>query len=558
MSATHKVLIVGLDGGTFDLVKPWAEAGLLPNLKRLMDVGSATVLDSTIPPMSPSAWTSFMTGKNPGKHGIFDFTQRDYRNYRTLITSRTHEATLWGILSHYDRRVCVMNVPQTYPPEKVNGVMVTGLGTPAHHNFTYPPEEADGLLAAGYQVNAPVGYAPGAEDAFLTSAFETSERQLEAALRYLEREQWDLFMLVLRHTDEVPHFFWRYMDPTHPAYEPAPERWQNAILESYQRSDAAIGKLIEAAEKDAPVNVIVLSDHGFGPLYRDVYLNRWLEQAGFLVRRNNASLDGRLAQLMRRVGFTRSGVGPMLSRLGLGWLRAWLRQTLGARANLIPNDSRSHVSDMVDWERTKAYSMGYIGQIYINLKGRDPQGIVEPGAEYEQLCQRVAEQLRAWKHPVDGKPVVDQVILKHEILHGQHVPEAPDIFVLMRGLTYITRESYDWPEGGELFTPPPTGENAAHRVEGMVVLAGPAFQKTTSAPVSIVDLAPTILHLMGHPVPQDMDGRVLLDLLNGDRAATNTIETSEAITGLDTDHSGLTDEEEALVADRLRTLGYLE
>ena len=551
---THKVMVIGLDGATLDLIRPWAEAGHLPNLKRLIDTGTTTVLESTIPPMSPSAWTSFMTGKNPGKHGIFDFTQRDYRNYRTLITSRTHEATLWGILSHYGRRVCVMNVPQTYPPERVNGVMVTGLGTPAHHQFTYPAEEGARLAAQGYQVNAEVAYQQGQEDAFLDSAFHASEVQVEAAERYLQQEAWDFFMLVIRHTDEVPHFFWKYMDPEHPAYEPAPERWQQAILEGYQRSDAAIGRLLEAAGPD--VNVILLSDHGFGPLYRDVYLNRWLEQQGFLYRRQHTSVAGRLETVLRRVGFTRSSVGPWLSRIGLGRLRAWLRTTLGSRANLIPNDDRPHVSELVDWSRTKAYSMGYIGQMYINLKGRDPQGIVEPGAEYEQVCQELAEALRAWRHPGDQKPIVDTVIRKHEILHGDHVSHAPDLFVLMRNLTYITRESYEWPTGDELFAVPPTGENAAHRIEGVLMAAGPAFKSVPMNAVQIVDLAPTILHILGHPIPEDMDGRVLVEMLTS--SGKEEIKTTQSITGLDTDHYGLSAEEEALVAERLRTLGYLD
>lgn len=550
-----RLLVIGLDGGTLDLVRPWAEAGKLPNLKRLMDAGITAVLDSTIPPMSPSAWTSFMTGKNPGKHGIFDFTQRDYRNYRTLITSRTHEATLWGLLSHYQRRVCVMNVPQTYPPEKINGIMVTGLGTPAHHNFTYPPEEAQRLLEQQYQVNAPVGYAPGAEDAFLDSAFDTSERQLAVALEYLHQEPWDFFMFVLRHTDEVPHFFWRYMDATHPAYVKGSERWEQAILEAYQRSDAAIGRLIEAA---GDASVVVMSDHGFGPLHRDVYLNRWLEQEGYLVRRQNTSVVGRAGSLMRRIGFTRSAVGPWLSRIGLGRMRAWLRQTLGSRANLIPNDARPHVSDVVDWSRTRAYSMGYIGQIYLNLKGRDPEGIVEPGAEYAAVCAELATRLREWRHPDDGQPVVDRVIMKHEILHGAHVADAPDLFLVMRGLTYITRESYEWGSDDGLFTVPPTGENAAHRIEGMVVAAGPAFGHGTPDAVSIVDLAPTILHILGHPVPDDMDGRVLLDFLAGDRSQQASVATSEPVAGLDTEHSGLDADEEALVAERLRTLGYID
>lgn len=551
-----KVLVIGLDGATFDIIKPLLISNSLPNIKRLIDNGVSSILNSTIPPMSPSAWTSFMTGKNPGKHGIFDFTQRDYKNYRNLITSRSHESTLWGILSHYNERVCVVNVPQTYPPEKVNGVMVTGLGTPSNHGFTHPIEIAEQLFRNGYKIDTEVQYKNGQEDVFLDSIFNVSAILVTESVKLIQQEIWDFSMVVLRLTDEIPHFFWRYMDSTHPLYTlNSTDRWQNAIFEAYKKADIEIGELISAANADI---VFIMSDHGFGPLHKDVYLNTWLLQQGWLNLRNVYSPISLMSTILRRVGFTRSNVGRTLSKVRLGWLRAWLRQTLGTRANLIPNDNRRHVSDLVDWQRTQAYSMGYIGQIYINVQGRDPQGIVRLGDDYEDLCRTIVKELRDWKHPEDGLPVVDQVFLKHEIWNGKHVPDAPDIFVIMRGLTYITRESYDWPQNNEMFVVPPTGESAAHRIEGILIVAGDGIRQGEEVEKpNIIDLAPTILHLMGHPVPNDMDGRILFEIFQETSSISSSGTTTDPI-HLEQDHSGLTEDEAKLVEERLRGLGYLD
>ncbi len=550
---SNRCLVIGLDGASLDLVRRFAAGGHLPRLASLMAQGCFGVLNSTFPPMSPSAWTSFMTGKNPGKHGVFDFTQRLTGTYRAHITGRSSQATLWGILSAHDRRVAVFNVPQTYPVEKVNGLMVTGLGTPMGRPFTHPAELGQELLGQGYRVNADVHFAKGAEREFLEKSFATAERNVAVTLPYLKSSDWDLAMVVLRLTDEVPHFFWNYMDPNHPEYEDRPE-FADAILRCYALADKLVGDLIDAA---GDVNVVVMSDHGFGPLHRDVYLNEWLRRERFLVLRTQLSVSGQATWLMRRIGFTRSQFGPLLSRLGLSRLRGMLRTALGRHATLIPNDSRERLSDLVDWRRTKAYSMGYIGQVFANLNGREPEGIVQPGAEYEKLLDDLAESLAGMTDPDDGMRIVDKVLRRTETYHGTYVKDAPDLFVVMRGFSYITRESYEWSKAKKYVLKPPTLESGDHRMEGIFIMSGPAVTPggLDLGPAQIIDLCPTLLHMIGIPTPVDMDGRILMECMRDrDRPVTyGEIENSH----IDND-STLSVEDEENLLNRLRSLGYVE
>lgn len=550
-----RCLVIGLDGASLDLIQKFAADGHLPNLAGLMASGVYGPLQSTFPPMSPSAWTSFMTGKNPGKHGIFDFTQRLTGTYHAHVTSRSQEATLWGILSSYNRRVAVFNVPQTYPVEPVNGIMVTGLGTPQGRSFTYPVELGPDLLRKGYKIDADVHFQKGKESEFLNTSIDVVKQDLTLILPLLRSLDWDFGMVVLRLTDEIPHFFWKYMDRAHPAYEDRPE-YANAILQCYREADKCVGDLLTNAGN---ATIIVMSDHGFGPLYRDVYLNEWLRRTGFLTLRSQLGTSARTRHLMQRIGLTRTNIGRMLSRLGMSKLRGAIRAALGERAALIPNDQRQHLSDLVDWSRTRAYSMGYIGQVFVNLAGREPLGVVQPGEEYEKLLLELAEALLSMPDPDDDRTIVDRILRKSEIYAGPHLREAADLYLVMRNFSYITRESYDWSASGKYVVPPPTLESATHRLEGVLILSGvnTSGRGIELSGASIIDLAPTILHLLGLPIPSDMDGRVLTEWLESDVA--NRTSTITMQIGYHADmHTGLSADDEADLLDRLRRLGYVE
>ena len=555
----HRVLVIGLDGATLELIEPWARAGHLPNFARLLEEGSSGQLMSTIPPVSPAAWSSFMTGKNPGKHGVFDFTVRDFGTYGIKVALRPTEPTVWGLLSALGKRVCVVNVPQCYPPEPVNGYMVTGLGTPSQRVFTYPDELTQTLRQEGYPLAVAATLRRDGPAAFEQGVHHVAERVTDTAVKLMDEMDWDFSMVVLRLTDEIPHYFWHWMVPHHPAHCSSDALHSEAVLRCYQKADELVGKLLAKAV-DGRTTCLIMSDHGFGPLHKDVYLNEWLRQQGLLQLRARPSSGALWKGLLRRVGLSRTQVGHLLARMGLEGLRGALRDGLGKWAEVFPQDSQPHINDLVDWSKTRAYSIGYIGQIYVNLIGRDPEGVVAPGAEYERLVDELVEQLCEMVDPEDGQPVVSRIYRKQDIYEGDYVERAPDLVILMRGLAYITRQSYEFASQHRVFAVPPTGETGGHRSEGVLLACGARVVPGVRLErAQIVDLAPTILHLMGCPVPGDMDGRTLTEILDPHYMAAHPVQLDQSTLGEGQPRGAdeLTPEEEQELLEHLRNLGYV-
>ena len=560
MARVKRLLIIGLDGATLDLIKPWARAGHLPAMADLMARGSYSYLRSVYPVISSAAWASFMTGMNPGKHGMYDFVSRHPESYRLRPTTRQHMSgrSLWRILGDNDMQVGVLNVPMTYPPEPVNGFLVSGLGTPNHQTFTQPQALGERLLQQGYRVNRRVFHqGPGSERAFMDDMYDVAEKLTQSALRLMDEEPWDFFMAVYRSSDEIAHAFWSHTDETHPAHDKArAQPYRDAILDCYRRLDQSVQKLVAAAGPET--TVLIISDHGTGPLYKDVILNEWLRQEGYLVTRT--AKTGR--RTLARLGITRSNASRILRALRLSRVESWIKQLLGERIDALPRDTWGDFSEVIDWSKTQAYSFGYYGQIYLNVSGREPGGIVPPGEEFERVRQQINESLRQWTDPDDGQPVVSQTFTSEELYHGPHAGRAPDLVVVMRDLAYVTRQGHEFGyKPGVIFTPPLTHETGSHRLNGVFIASGPGITKADGqAPTaSLIDIAPTTLHLLGCPVPESMDGRVLIDRLTPDWA-TRPVETCK-----DDDWAAnapqeeiLSEREEQELLARLRNLGYLD
>jgi predicted AlkP superfamily phosphohydrolase/phosphomutase len=555
----NKVLLIGLDGATLDLIEPWARQGLLPNLASLMSQGAYGRLTSVMPVLSSAAWSSFMTGKNPGKHSIYDFVRRAPDSYRLRVVNHTHNRgdSLWKILSSHGRKVGVINVPMTYPPEEVNGFIVTGLGTPDYKTFTYPEDLGKDLLTRGYRVNKKVYYHPGNESQYLHELYDIAEKQFQTTQWLLSTQPWDFFMVVFFDTDQMAHYFWRHMDPGHPLHNPPTDTpFQNAIQEYYQRMDAYIGALRQAAGENT--NLIVISDHGAGPLYQDVFLNEWLRQEGYLVIQDDvADLTGRY-RFFGRLGLTRDGISVFLRKNGLGRLERMIKDVLGNGIEFLPKTQRAEFPQAINWEKTRAYSFGYQGQIYLNVKGREPQGIVEPGEAYHTLRQEIIAKLGELIDPRDGKAVIDQVYKKEEVFQGKYSDYAPDLVLVMRGLSYNTRQGYEFStHTGKIFSDPLTHESGSHRQEGIFFAAGPDIQRLgLRTEMRLIDVAPTVLNLLDCPIPADMDGAVLEDFLSFGRKPSIGPETIHESENPDNPKE-LSDQEEQEMIDRLKNLGYL-
>ena len=542
-----RILAIGIDGGTFDLIRPWTEAGELPNLARLMAGGIHGPLESTLPPITAPAWTTFATGKNPGKHSVFDFIRPTMGGQFDLVNATSIRApTLWQILSQAGRTVGVMNVPVTYPPAPVNGFIIGGMLSPVSGTFTYPDdllERYDHQLKP-YRIAPQVQYKSGKEQEFTADLLDMVERRGEYALQLMADYPHDFLMFHFQATDIIQHALWKSIDPTHPLYDPqTAARFGPALKQIYQRVDDYIGQLHDRAPDDT--TIIVMSDHGFGPLHYVVNLNLLLLDQGLLKLKRGAWTQ--IKAKLFRAGITPTSVWHLIERTGL---QNYVWQVSKSTRNKVVGKFLSF--DDVDWSRTRAYSIGHVGQIFVNLKGREPEGIVEPGAECDDVRQQVTEALADLRHPTTGQPLVDKIIPGDQVAHGPHAHHSPDLHIVMDGYRTIAFPLFA--TDSRIVTRQIRGDSGSHRMHGILIASGPEIRAgETVTDARIMDLAPTILHLMGLPVPDDMDGRVLAETLTTSRPIEFR-STGPADAGVET---GLSEDESTEVEERLRALGYL-
>jgi predicted AlkP superfamily phosphohydrolase/phosphomutase len=548
----QRILVIGLDGGTFDLIEPWAEAGHLPTFARLMEEGAWGDLSSTMPPITAPAWSSFMTGKNPGKHGLIDFVFRrpDSYDVSPVNASLRQGRSLWSLLSERSKKVIVINVPLTYPPEPVNGLMVTGLLSPSEQSeFTYPPELADELRASGYRIHAPQSYAQGDIDSFLASIYETTDIQLTTVKRLMQEYPWDFLMYVFRGTDRLQHGLWHFMDPDHPLHgAPGTAKYHDAILEHYQYIDRQLAHLLD--QLDERTTLVLMSDHGAGPFHKYIYMNNWLRRWGLLKMKRTPLT--RFKETMFTLGITPITAYNFLLKLGLGSLKGKVTKGRGqeklARLFLSFKD--------VDWSQTKVYSLGNAGQVWVNLHGREPMGIVTPGSEYEQVRQDVIDRLMTMEDPETGERLVDAVYTRDDLFHGPHSKRMPDIVFVPKGFRYLSFGEYEF--ASHRLVDVSYGITGWHRQNGMILLHGSPVQAGIDLQnANIEDVTPTLLYLMGQPVPSDMDGRVLTNALRPDWIDTARLASVQETNQAESRRTDFSPADEEAVRQRLQDLGYL-
>lgn len=547
-----RVLLVGLDGGTFDVIGPLCRGGRLPTFSRLMEEGAWGDLQSTIPSITPPAFASLLTGCNPGKHGVFDFYSRQPGGYNPAPANGTtiKTETLPRILSRHQRMVGMVNVPMSYPPTPVNGFVVTDMMTPPGAAYTYPPELQQELDAMGYRIELDQWYRRGHELEMLEAILSVLRVQEQAVRKLMTEREWDLLAVVFRATDLAQHYFWRFMDPQHPDYtEEEGRAFGHLIPRVYEECDAAIARLMETAGPET--NVVVLSDHGFGRETKMVHLSNWLHRLGYL--HFSRSPLGRLKKLSFDLGLTADNVMNTLGRLGLEKL--FTRASREMKSRIFSSFFLSYAD--IDWSRTRAYARGQIGQIFLNVRGREPQGVVDAGDEYRILRSEIIQRLHEMTDPDTGQPMVDRVYVKEEIYTGDHTHDAPDILIDWRDMEYW---AFDILAGGrKIVAPNLRTRSGGHRMNGIFLARGPEIAQGRSLDgARIIDVAPTVLHLLGLPVPQHMDGCVLQPLFaEGSRPAMLSVEYEQTNGKGAGETVGYTAEQEEKVKERLRQLGYL-
>ena len=553
------IAIIGLDGATWDLAGPFLEAGDMPALAALVRAGAGGVLRSTIPPVTFPAWSSFMTGTNPGKHGIFDFTRRVPGTYEVaFVGSRDRRVpTMWRLLSDAGRRVAVLGVPTTYPPEPLNGIMVGGFDSPVatgiDGSFVHPPEfYAEMTRAVGpYAITdfQELTIGPGWHADALPKILAAVDRKRDLARYVLRRERWDCFMVLFGEADTASHHFWMFADPSSPRFDPeGAALFGTALRDVYRRLDAALGAIVAELPTDA--TVLVASDHGFGGAGTTVlHLNRWLAERGWLTfRAGRRELPARLARGVRRAA---------LALLPRGVQERLVRRAGRGLARRLESWSRFAAIDM---PRTRAFSeeLNYAPSIWLNVRGRDPDGQVAPGAAYEAIVTQLCAELLAWRHPVTGAPIVARVHRRDDIYHGPVASEAPDLV-----LELALEDGYSFPclpttpsethsvrrlGAREHMAGKGGGMNGSHRPEGLWVLAGKGVTPVPETEAAIIDVAPSVLHLAGLAVPSWMDGR----LLPGITGPAIIEEENPAVPSV-----AMGQDHESELRQRLHALGYL-
>lgn len=556
-SLSPKVFVLALDGGTFDLLHPWMEQGELPNLRALYRSGVHGPLESTYPPLTGPAWASFMTGKRPENHSLLEFFGRELNSYRQRLHSRLDidGRSIWRVLSDSGKRVGVLSVPLTYPPEPVNGFLVTGLLTPRTKvTFTHPPELEHELnqKLGRYLLQHTEKYLQDDPSRLINEEWAIMNNKIDAALYLMESRPWDFFMLHILGTDVLQHAFWHYFDPNHIEYNPNDkniQKYGNVILKFWRDLDKRLGEVF--ARLDENTYVMVMSDHGFGPLRLYINFNIWLLREGFMHLKRD--MRTQLRWLAFCLGFN------YRNAVNIGFKTGLARRIIQlGRARQEEMQRKTFLSlDDVDWSRTTVYSMGNFGQMYVNLKGREPEGIVAPGAEYEAVLTKLEARLRALRDPYTGEPVVERIWRGAELYQGKYAHKAPDLFFFTRGMLYKAMGLSDF--GSNTVFEHLYGTHAHHHMNGIFMLKGPGIPQDVEIDgAHLIDLAPTIYHLMGVPIPRDVDGQVLTQALGQAGQVAPQYETG-FVSGNgsgDAEHV-YTAEEEAALTEMLRDLGYV-
>jgi len=566
-----KVIVLGIDGATFAVLGPWARRGRLPNLARLLQGGTHSIMRSTIPPYSAQAWVSMMTGKSPAKHGIVDFFQpvvrpsagrdagspakRDASGVRHSFVSsaRIQGEAIWDTLSRHGKRVGVVNVPLTYPPAQVNGYMVSGFMTPkGRQDYTYPAELRQEILAVTG------AYDPDPWD-LLTPSQSLPELAhwmdiAEQAARYLlERHPVDFYVSVIQALDQLQHTLWDVIADESARQGPRGAQLWPWVERCYQKMDAIIGQRLGLLDEDT--TLFVVSDHGFQKVNSWFYVNRWLADAGFLCFAEDRR--GRGGTVLAKLGLTRDGIKTLIQKVDVLGLRRYVgRFTRAAIADKLEDA----LSPPIDWTRSVAYSGSRTSEgIFINLKGREPQGIVEPGAAYEQVRERIMRALSALVDPRTGERVVSAVYRREDVHNGEFLHLLPDVLFSLDDRPYLTSDSTT---AMRAFAPLSRDDvRGRHHSHGVFAACGAGVVPGLELPeVAIVDVAPTILYAMDLPIPADMDGRVLEEAFTPEYRRSHPIRYEAPPAGAAREAGPepvYSDEEDAEMQRRLRGLGYL-
>lgn len=550
------VTILGLDGADWKIINSMFDQGDLPVLRNLVEKGTHGILRSTIPPNSPPAWASMITGVNPGKHNIFDFTYIDdtYNKLPIDAMARISAPPMWRILNQHGVSTGIVNLPIHFPPEPVKGFVVCGVVTPWNAEvFTYPHEISHKIGNPGEQwlIGKKLVYG-GDPEAFLEEIKVKTRIQADWTIRLQKEYQPEFLFAVFDGTDKIQHFFWKYWDASHPRYDPRTKQvLRQAIPSFYKDIDKYIGEIISTRPES---DVFIVSDHGFVGMTKDFYIEKWLLQKGYLHLKKTPPMpsgtrSARLGSLWNKLAANQTLKAALKGNRFSNWLTAILKQ------RMVENRNNSRLNQNADWSQTRVFFSGISAQsLQVNLKGREALGIVDP-ADYDALVQEVISALKMNVDPVTGESIVRSAFERKEIYDGPCKTNAPDIVILTED-AYLLQEGFP----DELIRPSSAygmDRSGRHRLEGIFIACGPNIcQHKPAIEADIVDIMPTALYLNGVQIPNYIDGHVRTEWVREEYLVAQPLSQSDefSLTGLSA--SEMTAEERELLENHLRALGY--
>lgn len=489
MKIKPKIIVIGIDGGDLKIINPLIKEGKLPNIQKVFGEGSSNLLESSILPSSEQAWSSFSTGCNNGKHGIYSYIQRvnkDYNSFKLVDGSFFKGKRFWDVLGEHNKKSIIINVTATYPPKELNGVLITCRLTPNKNvEYTYPPNIKEEIekIAPDYITKIPDPKCSKkntkAWKSYVNKVYKRTSERGKIARYLINNHEWDLFVLVFDYTDFIQHIFWA-------DFFKKDSEYNYVIPKLYQSIDNEIGNLLSEIKED--YYLILMSDHGFSYRRKRVNFNSWLNQRGYMVY-NQEKIYNIRRKILR-------GIHKIIPHK----IEQYIKKNF---FNQILSTAYSHV----DWENTKAFSVGS-GGICINLKGREPKGSVSK-EDYENIRNELIKELKNLKDPKTKLRVIKKVYKREEIYHGNYLDDAPDIVNLLE-------DGYKpdlFKTQNEVFTEEYRG-TGNHSLYGFFAIKGRGIKnnKKYNHPFRIIDIAPTVFYLMNIPIPKYIDGKVLTNI----------------------------------------------
>jgi len=471
-----KVLVIGIDGADPDYIQKGIEQGKMPTFSRLAKQGSLGKLKSTMPPLSMPAWPVIYTGKNPGKLGIYGFTELIPGSYEIDLANWKVKDSIWQILSKKRKKVAIINNYFTYPPDKVNGIMISAADN-IKENCYYPKklEQEIKEKVGSFDFDLIPEYYAIPEEKLTKLTKKTLKNALKLIEYTIKEYKWDLYFTTFN-IDRIHHLYYD----------------EESILKWYEEIDSLVSKVIKHVDKNTLI--LLFSDHGGGKLKKTFYINEFLKKHGFL-QLSEKQYKNNFQKIMVGLGFSAENILNFIQKTKLDKLLLKIvpNSFWSFGKNRIPRKDFQFSKAKINWLKTKAFApYSSTGGIYINLAGKHPYGIVKK-QDYEKVREKIIKKFKKLNFKVD-------IYKKEEIYVGEFLEKAPDLTVLLDDYKYFPKNSFS----GKLFTEPMTPGN--HRPFGFIACS----KKINLKDANVCDIVPTILNAFKLKVPKEVDGKSLL------------------------------------------------